>query len=69
MAEWMTRMVPVNTHHYENFINPGELQAMLEQVGISTEAKMELSIDWRGELVESKGGGNYLLIGRKGVTT
>lgn len=65
LAEYVTRMVPQHTHHYEKFINPNELQEMLLSAGVPVVAKKELDINWRGEFEESAGGGNYVVLGRK----
>lgn len=67
LAEYVTRIVPKHTHHYDKFINPNELQEMLLSTGVSVVAKKELDINWRGEFEESAGGGNYVVLGRKAV--
>jgi ubiquinone biosynthesis O-methyltransferase len=34
LAEYVAKVVPKNTHHYEKFINPNDLQEMLLSLGI-----------------------------------
>ena len=65
MAEYVTRVVPKDTHHYEKFINPEELEGMMAQVGIERKARLELGINWKGQLVEEVGGGNFISLGQK----
>ena len=65
LAEYVTRIVPKHTHHYDKFINPNELQQMFLADGVPVVARKELDINWRGEFEESAGGGNYVMLGRK----
>lgn len=39
LAEYVTRIVPKNTHSYEKFINPNELQEMMLSQGIQVTSR------------------------------
>ena len=64
LAEYVTGVVPRNTHHYDKFINPAELESMMAEAGVQPLGRRELDIDWRGQMVEKSGGGNFICVGR-----
>ena len=69
MAEKVMKVVPSGTHHHEKFINPSELRELMSGVNIELLDMVSLDVNWKGELVEKEGGGNYMVMGRKIKTT
>ena len=68
IAEKIAGIIPKGTHHHEKFINSSELKKMMEAVSVDEVGKLELEMKLQGELEETKGGSNYLLMGKKRIS-
>ena len=68
LAEYVTRIVPVGTHHHEKFLNPEEIEEMMRRGGCYMVSKKGLMLGIKGEFVECSKGDNYMIIAQKRVT-
>ena len=66
-AEYVARLLPKGTHHYQDFIKPAELAAWLRDAGLQLEDVSGLAYEpWRnGARIISRTDVNYLACARK----
>lgn len=66
-AEYVARLLPMGTHHYQDFIKPAELAAWLRDAGLQLEDVSGLAYEpWRnGARLISRTDVNYLASARK----